>query len=147
MKDAVAWFSIGYVVLCEWLIGILVIIGLIPLWIEAVRNQNDSKGVDAMILSIFVTVCIASGYGLIRKRRWGWFMSLMLGLAVAVFGSSGIWSAFEDTPYSRMEGGFLFGTGMLFLVPSMVGIILLNLPQTRRFVFRGHLSPAASPLL
>jgi hypothetical protein len=136
VKNLTAKFSIGFVVLCQWLLSGFLLVAIVPLFVEAIKNQNETKWFDAVMLSPILLVCAIAGYGLIRRTKWGWFLSLLLGLAAASLGISCIWSASRDTQYARMEGGFLFGSGVLILSTSVVGLMALFLPPTRRFIFR-----------
>ena len=135
MKNLVAKFSLGYVVLCQWLLSAFLLLGLIPWLAEATKNQNKTRAMDAMMLSVPVVLCVVASFGLIQRKRWAWFLSLLIGVGIGAFGCSSIWDASRDTQYARMEGGLLFGMGVMLLIPSVVGLILLNLPQTRKFVF------------
>jgi hypothetical protein len=144
MREVTAKLCVGYVVLCEWLTSALLSFGLISFWKDGFANQNEQKVIDGTMFLMVATIGFVAGWGLIRRYRWAWFLSLPIGFAVAWFGVGAIRQAGGPSPYVKMEGGFLFGTGVLLLSLSIIGLTALLLPSTRKLFFRDDLAPAAS---
>jgi len=124
-----AKFSVGYLVLCEMLLG-----AWLALYLASRQNDSSSGWMSAGILVLLITICLSTGIGLAFRRRWAWFVSLLLGLTMLGAGTFFLWASTGNDLYSRYEGGFLLGTGAYFVVPSLCGLVLLCLPATRRYV-------------
>jgi hypothetical protein len=138
-------FIILYLVMCEWLLGVL--LGFYVLFCLALflKDQTVLSLLVAFILLALAATCFVTGHGLYRQVRWSWFASLAIGLVMASDGLFAVWASNEPMPNARGEEGWVFLGGVASLLPSVLGLVLLNLPHVRRYVLQGEISPAASP--
>jgi len=92
--------------------------------------------VALFMMGIPAAICFISANGIVKGAGWAWFTSLAIGLLATLFGVSIVSIGFFPDGVRELGVAFCLGFGSLFLVPGLTGLVLLNLPQTREFVFR-----------
>jgi hypothetical protein len=129
MKYLAGKLSVGYLVLCEGLAG-----AWLALYVAVRPDGSSARWMSVGIPVLLMTICLVTGVGLMFRRRWAWFASLGLGLATLGMGVFFMAASMRHNFYVRDEREFLLGTGAYFVVPSLCGLVLLFLPDTRRYV-------------
>ena len=129
MKYLAGKLSVGYLVVCEGLAGVW-----LALYLAVRPDASPARWMNVGAPVLLMAVCLISGVGLLYRRRWAWFASLVLGLSIFGAGVSFIVASMRRNFYAQDERTFLLGTGAYFVVPSLCGLVLLFLPDTRRYV-------------
>jgi hypothetical protein len=132
MKYLAGKLSVGYLVLCEGLAGVWFALFVAVRPVASSSRWMNWANVGSPLL--LMTICLVTGVGLLFRRRWAWFISLFLGLATLASGVLFMVASMRHDPYVRDQREFLLGTGAYFVVPSLCGLVLLFLPDTRRYV-------------
>ena len=132
MKYLAGKLSVGYLALCEGLAGVW-----LGLYVAVRPDTSSSRWMTLANVGspvLLMTICLVTGVGLLYRRRWAWFVSLFLGLATLASGVFFMVVSMRHNFYARDEREFLLATGAYFVVPSLCGLVLLFLPDTRRYV-------------
>jgi uncharacterized integral membrane protein len=101
----------------------------------AFQNWFDYGSVTlwrAIILTALSAFCFASSGGLLKLARWAHWSAWAIGLAVASLAGDLISDAFVFKTHYSGEEGFGASLGIILLVPTLAGSVLLMLPQTRK---------------
>jgi hypothetical protein len=128
MKYLAGKLSVGYLVVCELLAGVW-----LALYLAVKPTFSPARWMNVGVPALLMGVCLVAGVGLMFRRRWAWFVSLVLGLTTLGAGVSFIVASMRRN-FPQDERTFLLGTGAYFIVPSVCGLALLMLPDTRRYV-------------
>lgn len=129
MKYLAGKLSVGYLVLCEALGG-----AWLGLYVAVRPDASPARWMNIGMPVLLMAICLVTGVGLLFRRRWAWFASLGLELATLAAGVFFIVASMRHDFYARDEREFLLATGAYFVVPSLCGVALLFLPDTRRYV-------------
>jgi len=136
-------FSVKFVAVCERVLGTICALYAIGGFGFLVVSNKPSRGaaISLAIAALLMMggpaiVCIKSANAIIRGARWAWFVSFAIGLFIAVLGLCIVTLPLSSEGAPEIGKAFGIGFGSLFLAPSVTGLVLLNLPRTRRFVFQ-----------
>ena len=97
-------------------------------------------GADAtrsLLLLLLVLLSWCGVFAFVGKFRWAWFYTWILGLFLL---AAGLYSYLTGRgPVEAIVGdeSLLHGTSVVLVASAAVGLVLLNLPSTRRLFFRG----------
>jgi hypothetical protein len=136
-------FTVKYIAVCERILGgifaLYAIGGFVFGFFPTGTSRAISIPVGCVVLVIMggpAILCFKSAKAIIEGARWAWFTSLIISMFPAVIGCGALTYAFS--PQTAQEGHHVLMSflGAIFLVPSVAGLVLLNLPQMRKFVFR-----------
>jgi len=125
-----AKLALWYVGLCEIVLGIW-----FALYLSTGPNDFSSRRMSLGVPAILMTVFLATGISLIFRRRWAWFLSVLLTSAFFCAGILFVMSSTGSDYYAITEGSLFIGMGAYFGVPSLVGLLLLCMSATRKYVF------------
>ncbi len=136
-------FTVRYIAVCERILGVVFafyaiggfVFGFFPTGTS--RAFSIPMGCVALLMMGGPSIlCFKSAKAIAEGARWAWFASLFLGLLIVVIGAGALTYGFS--PQAVREKAQIFGRVLsaILLVPSVTGLVLLNLPQMRRFVFR-----------
>ncbi len=138
-------FSLGYVAVCEFLLGALFAFYFLFDCALIARPYGHTHTheivVGLLFTASFTLLCSSSALCLLRGSSWSWFAAWFLGLLVLALGVVAIYDAFHPSPKSP-DGyfGVLYGPPLILV--SGVGLVLLSLPGTRRFVLHQEQVPS-----
>jgi Na+/proline symporter len=125
------------IVALEWLLGgltglyclMFVVFGFYGLFHLNFPRVFSSMGI-AIVMAAIAAAAFFGGTGLRRGRRWAWITSWCIGIVVMLFG----WHTIHEGLYGAgPDGGFGLIIGPVLVLCALLGIVLLVLPQTRRY--------------
>jgi len=132
--------SVHLIVALEWLLGgltgfyclMFLVFGLYGLFHLNFLRLLSSIGV-AIVMGATAAATFLVGTGLRQGRRWAWISSSCIGIVVMMLG----WYIFHEGMHGAgPDDGFGLIVGPFFVICALLGIVLLVLPQTRRYC--GH---------
>jgi hypothetical protein len=137
-------FSVMFVVVCEWGLGALIglsslmffVYGFYGLIHASMLRFLDSAGIAALIGAV-AAGCFYTGSRLWHGRRWAWRVSWGIGALVGLLGWMALREALWPSRPQSADGYFGLVVGPVLLLFALVGLVMLALPQTRRFLASG----------
>jgi hypothetical protein len=134
-------FSVMFVVVCEWGLGALIgfcslmyfVYGFYGLLHASMLRFLDSVGI-ALLIGMLAAGCFYTGSELRRGRLWAWRVSWGIGALIGLLG----WAVLRKTLWlsqpQRADGYLGLLSGPVLLLLAVVGLVMLALPQMRRFL-------------
>ena len=127
-------FGIICLVLCEWLLSIN--LSLCLWWLLRASHGHIVAGGDLFVASLgFLAIASGTtGYWLVRRDKRGWYASNILGALLLFLGCVlFVWLEKVGFPARYQKAAGAAGLiAIAFVIPSVFGLIFLNLPKTRR---------------
>jgi hypothetical protein len=130
----VARFATAVVGVIELLLTGLLAFYATDNWLErTARPFLGSKVADSLVFGLATLVMAVVIVNLLKGKKWSWWVSLLGSCVFLCLGLLMLWLTLNPRDaFARSEGGFgVFVTGLL-LFPSLLSVVLLNLPTTRR---------------
>jgi hypothetical protein len=113
--------AVLFIAVCEFLVGF--VLGLFCILFVVVSRTDANDGwktvAGAVICAMGSLLCVLTGYAMLRRRRWGWYASWVVGVITVAFGCFLVWAAFRPDPTG--DGGeviFLALPILAFALPA-----------------------------
>jgi hypothetical protein len=133
-----ARFAIAIVVIFELLVSLLLAFYILsPLTDRAALPFFGSHIADTVIFSIALCGMLSVIVGLFWRSKWAWWVSVAGSTIVAIFGLLLGWLTLHPRDaFAASEDGFGIAIAGILVIPSVLSLIWLGIPQTREH-FRG----------
>jgi hypothetical protein len=138
-------FAVRYIAVCERVLGVVFAIYALGGFFFGIFSKEPQRGLHILIgfvallmMGVPAVVCFMSARAILKGAQRAWFVSLVIGLLIAVIGLGFVF--YGLSPQGTEEHARTFGlvTGAILLLPAITGLTLLSFPQTRKFVFRSE---------
>jgi hypothetical protein len=94
--------------------------------------HTGAETTRTILLLLLILLSWCGAYAFVGKYRWAWFYTWILGLFLLAAGLYSYWTNGGPVEAIVGDGSLLHGTSRVLAVSAAVGLVLLNLPATRR---------------
>ena len=130
--------AIGYAILCEYAGAAVFLLYAAMCVLLAIKGHNSFRSLIGALICLGIAIALFfTARAAVNFRRWAYWTSLAYGLSIGLFGAAAIRDAYLGVtmPNARGEEGFGFLIGVVLAFGSLIGLVGLALPPTRREVF------------
>ena len=87
--------AVLFIAVCEFLMGLMLAFFCIVFLFVSRTDANDGWRTiaGAMICGLGTLLCFLIGYAMLRRRRWGWYASWVVGVITVALGCFLVWAA------------------------------------------------------
>ena len=127
---------IGYAMICEFAgVAVFVLYAVLGGLIFMKEHKMLQAIVALLICSSIAAALFLAARAMMNCRRWGYWASLAYGLCIAWFAEISLKTSYEGMPNANGEEGWAFLIGIILACGTVVGLVGLVLPSTRREFF------------
>jgi hypothetical protein len=128
-----AKFIVRYVVVCEFLLGSLCLVGVLYSIRKLLLGGPMERFFvqEGLSFSLLALWCLATAVGVLKFAKWAWFSTILLGLFVIA--ASGLAVLLARSANFRAEPGSQ-GIAVYVFLSTSVGLVMWLLPATRRYI-------------
>jgi hypothetical protein len=94
--------------------------------------HTGADAIRTLLLLLLILLSWGGAYAFVGKFRWAWFYTWVLGLFLLAAGLYSYWTNSGPVEAIVGDGSLLHGTSAVLAASAVVGLVLLNLPATRR---------------
>jgi hypothetical protein len=98
--------------------------------------HTGADTVRTILLLLLILLSWCGAFAFVGKFRWAWFYTWILGLFLLAAGLYSYWTSAGPVEAIVGDGSLLRVTSGALVASAVVGLVLLNLPVTRRLFFR-----------
>ena len=125
----VAFFSLLYAAVLEFVSGLVFLAAAVSRW-------NESSSDLRSVLILFAIACglAVTGAFLLLRHLWAYGLSMLLALALLGTGGKAAWDYLMNPPPQHGGRGLGLEIGLALGVPALLAVVALALPPTWREV-------------
>jgi hypothetical protein len=99
--------------------------------------HTGADTIRTLFLLLLILLSWGGAFAFAGKFLWAWFYTWILGLFLLAAGLYSYWTNGGPVEAIVGDGSLLHGTSAVLVASAAVGLVLLNLPATRRLFFGG----------